>query len=34
MSRRKFRVYWFFVRPFSGVIRRLMLRAVKKAADQ
>jgi hypothetical protein len=33
-SRRKFRVYWFFVRPFSGLIRRLMLRAVKKTADQ
>jgi len=33
-SRRKFRVYWLFVRPFSGLIRRLMLRAVKKAADQ
>ena len=30
-SRRKFRVYWFFVRPFSGLIRRLMLRAVKRA---
>ena len=31
MSRRKFRVYWFLVRPFSGLIRRLMLRAVKRA---
>src|SRR5712692_2339806 len=30
-SRRKFRAYWFFVRPFSGLIRRLMLRAVKRA---
>ena len=30
-SRRKFRVYWFFVRPFSGLIRRLTLRAVKRA---
>jgi len=30
-SRRKFRVYWFFVRPFSGLIRRIMLRAVKRA---
>jgi len=30
-SRRKFRMYWFFVRPFSGLIRRLMLRAVKRA---
>ena len=32
MSRRKFRVYWFFVRPFSGLIRRLMLRAVRREA--
>ena len=31
-SRRKFRTYWFFVRPFSGLIRRLMLRAVKRAS--
>ena len=29
-SRRKFRAYWFFVRPFSGLIRRLMLRAVRQ----
>jgi len=29
-SRRKFRAYWFFVRPFSGLIRLLMLRAVKR----
>ena len=28
-SRRKFRLYWFFVRPFSGLIRLLMLRAVR-----
>ncbi|MDX6305938.1 MAG: hypothetical protein QOI77_2907 [Blastocatellia bacterium] len=33
-SRRKFRVYWFFVRPFSGLIRRLMLRAVKRACGK
>jgi hypothetical protein len=32
-SRRKFRVYWFFVRPFSGLIRRLMLRVVRRAAE-
>ena len=30
-SRRKFRLYWFFVRPFSGLIRLLVLRAVKRA---
>ena len=32
-SRRKFRRYWFFVRPFSGFIRLLMLRAVKRACQ-
>ena len=31
-SRRKFRVYWFFVRPFSGLIRRFMLRAIRDEA--
>src|ERR1700682_1426998 len=29
-SRRKFLVYWFLVEPFSGLIRRLMLREVKR----
>jgi hypothetical protein len=33
-SRRKFRVYWLFVRPFSGLIRRLMLNRVRKATGQ
>jgi hypothetical protein len=33
-SRRKFLAYWFFVRPFSGLIRLVMLRAVRKAAVQ
>jgi hypothetical protein len=33
-SRRKFRAYWFFVRPFSGLIRLLMLRAVKRACGK
>ena len=33
-SLRKFRVYWFFVRPFSGLIRRLMLRAVRRACEE
>ena len=28
-SRRKFRLYWFFVRPFSGLIRRIMLKNVR-----
>jgi hypothetical protein len=30
-SRAKFRFYWFFVGPFSGLIRRLMLRSVRSA---
>lgn len=30
-SRRKFHAYWIVVRPFSGLIRVIMLRAVKKA---
>ncbi len=34
ISRRKFRVYWFFVRPFSGLIRRLMLKRVRRHAGQ
>lgn len=29
-SRVKFRTYWLFVRPFSGLIRRLMLKSVKR----
>ena len=32
-SRRKFRAYWLFVRPFSGLIRLLMLRAVRRACE-
>ena len=32
-SRRKFRVYWILVRPFSGLIRQLMLRAVKHECE-
>lgn len=31
-SRRKFRAYWLFVRPFSGLIRRIMLRAVRQTS--
>jgi hypothetical protein len=31
-TRRKFRAYWFFVRPFSGLIRRIMLRAVRQSS--
>lgn len=29
-ARAKFRAYWFFVRPFSGLIRILMLRAIRR----
>jgi hypothetical protein len=32
-SRRKFRAYWLLVRPFSGLIRRIMLRNVRKAVN-
>lgn len=32
-SRRKFRLYWLVVRPFSGLIRLLMLRAVRQACE-
>ena len=31
-SRRRFRLYWLVVRPFSGVIRQAMLRAVAREA--
>ncbi|HEY1277037.1 MAG TPA: hypothetical protein VGF25_19175 [Thermoleophilaceae bacterium] len=31
-ARRRFRAYWLFVRPGSGVIRRDLLRAVKAAS--
>ena len=27
----RFRAYWLFVRPFSGLIRRLMLREIRRA---
>ncbi len=30
----RFRAYWLVVRPFSGLIRRLMLRAIRKAAER
>ena len=32
-SRRKFLLYWGAIGPFSGVIRRLMLNQVKRAAE-
>lgn len=30
-SRFKFRLYWLIVRPFSGLMRRMMLRAIRRA---
>jgi hypothetical protein len=32
-SRTKFRFYWLVVRPFSGLIRSIMLKAVQQAAQ-
>ena len=32
-SRRKFRAYWLIVRPFSGLIRLIMLKRVRKTAE-
>lgn len=32
-SRTKFRIYWLFIRPFSGLIRHLMLKSVKRACE-
>jgi len=33
-SRRRFRLYWLLVRPFSSVIRRMMLEAVAREASR
>ena len=33
-SRRTFRRYWLVIRPFSGLIRRLWLRAIKRRAER
>lgn len=32
-ARRRFRVYWMVVRPFSGLIRRDMLRELKRQCE-
>ncbi len=32
-SRRRFRLYWTAIRPFSGLLRREMLRAVRHGAE-
>lgn len=33
-SRWKFRAYWLLVRPFSGLIRRCMLRAIRRECER
>lgn len=33
-ARTKFRLYWLVIRPFSGVIRRMMLRAIRREAER
>lgn len=33
-AKRKFAVYWFFIRPGSGLIRRIMLRAIRSRAER
>ncbi|HYI11963.1 MAG TPA: hypothetical protein VEK57_23105 [Thermoanaerobaculia bacterium] len=33
-SRAKFQLYWLAIRPFSGLIRRLMLRAIRVKAER
>ena len=33
-SRRRFGAYWLVVRPFSGLTRRLWLRAAKRRAER
>lgn len=33
-ARKKFRRYWFLIRPFSGLIRKIMLRGIKKIVEQ
>ena len=32
-SKSRFSLYWFFVKPFSGIIRLEMLRLIKKQAE-
>ena len=33
-SRRRFRLYWLVIGPFSALIRRLMLRAIKREVER
>lgn len=32
-ARRRFRLYWLAIRPFSGLLRRLLLRAVRRRLE-
>jgi hypothetical protein len=32
-SRFKFRLYWLVIQPFSGLIRVIMLRAIRRTAE-
>ena len=32
-ARRRFLPYWYVIRPFSGIIRRAMLNAIRRAAE-
>jgi hypothetical protein len=34
LSRKRFSRYWIFVKPFSGLIRMEILRAIKKSAEE
>ena len=34
LTRMKFRFYWLFIKPFSGLIRMEMLKAIKSAAER
>ena len=33
-SRRRFRLYWLFVGPFSGLTRKILLRGIKRKAER
>ncbi|MFZ6010127.1 MAG: hypothetical protein ACOYXT_07225 [Bacteroidota bacterium] len=33
-TRRRFSRYWFFIRPFSGIIRLQMLRLIRRKAEK
>lgn len=33
-AQKRFSRYWFIIRPFSGIIRREILRAIKRKAEQ